>query len=104
MAGTSVVFSESQALKQLAKEQWNREGDLLVSQNAYTPEAVNQYQEPLTARTREKIGFSTTPDHFGGGAPNTQKLVLNAAAAERFYPRGTLNILSEAQDKGSRSL
>lgn len=101
MAATSAVFSESEALKYLAKEQWNREGDLLVSQNFYGPAAVSQYREPLSAKTRETIGFTTrSPDFAGVG--DSQQLVLKADAAERFFPKGTLNILSESPEKGSR--
>jgi hypothetical protein len=103
MAGTSAVFSESEALKHLAKEQWNREGDLLVSQNFYSPTAINQYREPLSARTRDKIGFTTkSPDFAGAG--DSQQLVLKADAAERFFPKETLNIISDPAKGKSRSI
>ncbi|MBZ5532410.1 MAG: hypothetical protein LAO20_13345 [Acidobacteriia bacterium] len=96
MAGTSVVFTESEALKYLAKEQWNREGNLLVSQNFYGPAAVNQYREPLSAKTRDTIGFDTREDSFRGIGPDSRRLVLKADAAERFFPKGTLNIINDS--------
>jgi hypothetical protein len=104
MAGTPAAFTESQALKNLAQEQWNREGESLVSQNTYTAQAVDQYREPLSARTRERIGFSAKPSDLGGGASNAQKLVLNAAAAERFFPKGALNIVSDSPEREGRGI
>ena len=103
MVEPPIVFTESQALKRLAETEWNREGDLLVSQNAFTPEAVNQYREPLKQRIRDKIGFNTQPDD-SVSVPNAQKLVLNAEAAKRFFPKTSLNIISESRESGSRSV
>jgi hypothetical protein len=95
MVDSPVKFTEKQTLRLLAEEAWNREGDLLVSRDGFSPRAVSQYIDALSQETRDRIKLTTRPDRFHGPLSDAKKLLLDAEAAEAFFSPVALKIAAE---------
>jgi hypothetical protein len=91
--GETVTFTEEQAIRQLSRTAWQKDGNNLVSHHTYTPEAVAQIEEPLTRATRDAIKFRTEPSDDG-----SRQLLMQARDAERFFNRRGLTPNIENQE------
>lgn len=79
MGRERAVFNEAQAIEQLAREEWVRQGRTLVSKHGYTPSAAAQLTEPLTSASRDAMRLRTEPTGDGG-----HRFVASAHHAESF--------------------
>lgn len=74
-----------------------RDGNSLVSANAFTPDAISQYKDALSQETRDAIKFRASPDATGAQW-NAKRLVLNAHDANAFFEKHHLSITAETQE------
>jgi hypothetical protein len=100
--GEPVVFSEAQAIEQLAKEIWQDAGRLMVSRDSYTAKAVAQLQEPLTQASRDAMKLRGEP----WGEPGEEgylKLVMSTRGAKAFFSERGLTPTVAERNTRSRS-
>lgn len=85
---TPLALSEQDAVNDLASHAWTRQGDRLVSRDAFMPVASTQLMDAITPGTRRLLQLAASPRDLGDGSSiEATQLSMDARLATTFFRR-----------------